>query len=146
METIWTMTIDADNPCEAATTVHATRDDAIKCLFANYNQAGIYGDEATETAAGLLIDGECLTVNFDQHPLPGRDVAGKRADGRQRMTLAQRDRLWELCAGYNMAFREDDYVLHAPDATFLPGYVEGYVGADPKTIWVGVAPDGSSSS
>jgi hypothetical protein len=81
-----------------------------------------------------------------------------RPDGKPRMTHAQRDKLWDLCAGYNVPFREDDYVLHTTRAAISigSGYVEGWIGGaahsdapfagGKKTIFVGVAPDGRSHS
>lgn len=80
-----------------------------------------------------------------------------RADGRQRMTTAQRDRLWAACGNYDVPFREDDYRLFANESSFTPGFVEGWVGggkhATPErggtekpTIYLGVAPDGRSNS
>jgi hypothetical protein len=78
-----------------------------------------------------------------------------RPDGKPRMTHAQRDKLWDLCAGYNVPFREDDYVLHSTRAAISigSGYVEGWIGGRDgdgttgrKTLYVGVAPDGRSHS
>jgi hypothetical protein len=82
--------------------------------------------------------------------LPGLNVT-KRADGTPRMTDAQRDRLWQLCGSYSVAFREDDYT----SAFDLPqGWVNGWVGGnrhgyggDGKlTIFVGVSPEGEAHS
>lgn len=78
-----------------------------------------------------------------------------RPDGKPRMTNAQRDKLWDLCAGYNVAFREDDYILHVATIPLSigAGYVEGWIGGRDgdgttgrKTLYVGVAPDGRSHS
>jgi hypothetical protein len=71
-----------------------------------------------------------------------------RADGKTRMTDAQRDRLWQLCGAYNVAFREDDY---APTFDLPDGYVAGWVGGwkgigDRRTLYVGVSPAGEASS
>jgi hypothetical protein len=85
-----------------------------------------------------------------------------RADGAPRMTHAQRDRLWDLCAGYNVPFREDDYYLYPTDRSApqrgigtMPGWVEGWVGGQDgrhetgdhrRTLYVGVDPEGRSHS
>lgn len=64
-----------------------------------------------------------------------------------RMTDAQREKLWALCGRYDVPFREDDYVHNSKESAFMPGWVEGWVGGEPNlTIYVGVAPDGSSHS
>jgi hypothetical protein len=77
-----------------------------------------------------------------------------RADGKPRMTLAQRNRLWDLCAGYNVPFREDDYYRYPDDSSMMPGWVQGWVGGRDdgsgitgrRTIEVGVSPEGESHS
>lgn len=76
-----------------------------------------------------------------------------RADGASRMTNAQRDRLWQLCARYNVPFREDDYLLSSKQSGIGAGWVEGWVGGrdgsgitSRKTIYVGVSPEGESHS
>ena len=74
-----------------------------------------------------------------------------RADGKPRMSLAQRDRLWEMCGNYNVPFREDDYVLSGRQASIGAGWVEGWVGGrdgsgitSRRTVYVGVSPEGDS--
>jgi hypothetical protein len=76
-----------------------------------------------------------------------------RADGKPRMTTAQMLTLWRLCGGYNVPFKEDDYLLLSADSAFTPGYVEGWIGGslhaagNPKsTIYVGVDPQGRANS
>lgn len=64
-----------------------------------------------------------------------------------RMTDAQRDKLWDLCGRYNVAFREDDYQIMAPDSIFgPPNWAQGWVGGKVGTIFVGVSPEGDSHS
>lgn len=78
-----------------------------------------------------------------------REYASRPVEPKPRMTDAQRDKLWELCGRYNVPFREDDYYF----PTDLPdGWVSGWVGGwfpgsdRKKTIYVGVDPEGRSSS
>lgn len=71
-----------------------------------------------------------------------------RADGKPRMTDAQRDTLWRLCGGYNVPFREDDYT---PVFDLPQGWVAGWVGGRDgtngrRTIYVGVSPQGEAHS
>ena len=67
------------------------------------------------------------------------------ANGKPRMTTAQRDKLWALCGGYNVPFREDDY--HPSQfSSSSPIMYEGWIGGQPGTIYVGVEPNGRSHS
>jgi hypothetical protein len=91
-----------------------------------------------------------------------RAIFTPRADGKPRMTDAQRDALWRLCGGYNVPFREDDYYLYPTDRSApqpgignMPGWVEGWVGGCDgrhesgdrrRTIYVGVSPEGQANS
>ena len=71
-----------------------------------------------------------------------------RADGTERMTFAQREKLWSLCGGYNVPFRENDY-CPTQFSEKAPIMYEGWVGgiSDPqKTIYVAVEPNGRSHS
>lgn len=63
-----------------------------------------------------------------------------------RMTEAQRNKLWETCGRYNVPFREDDYQLNSLDSSFMPGWVEGWIGGVETTIYLGVDPEGRSHS
>lgn len=55
------------------------------------------------------------------------------------MTVAQRDRLQELCRNYRVDFKEENYTKQFD----LPeGWVAGWVGP----IYVGVSPQGDSHS
>lgn len=79
-------------------------------------------------------------------------------ESQKRMTNAQRNRLWEMCGNYNVPFRENDYYLNPST-----GWVEGWIGGVehalpqvpdnapvvrkipvPRTIYVGVSPEGES--
>lgn len=73
-----------------------------------------------------------------------------------RMTFEQREKLWHLCQGYNVPFRETDYhrsaIGYGSYADLPPSY-EGWVGGDfysnnkaggQKTIYVMVEHDGRS--
>jgi hypothetical protein len=71
-----------------------------------------------------------------------------RSDGLSRMNHAQRNALWDKCAGYNVPFREDDY---HPQSDLPPGYYAGWIGGwegigHRRTIFVGVSPEGELSS
>src|ERR1700751_2999954 len=73
------------------------------------------------------------------------------ADGKVRMTDAQRNRLWQMCANYNVPFREDDYFMSNKQQGIGFGWVEGWVGGKDgsgvtsrRTIYVGVSPEGES--
>ena len=83
-------------------------------------------------------------------PWPANKEPNRFADQRARMSDAQRNKLWEMCADYNVPFREDDYV-------FNYGMVEGWIGGTPGgprfdgskitrpvTIYVGVELNGNS--
>jgi hypothetical protein len=69
----------------------------------------------------------------------------RRADGAPRMTIAQRDALWELCGRYNVLFREGDYL---PAFDLPDGWYNGWVGGlgSRCSLFVGVSPDGEVSS
>lgn len=77
-------------------------------------------------------------------PWPANKEPNRFADQRARMSDAQRNRLWQMCADYNVPFREDDYFRDSY------GTVEGWVGRYdnnkdyPKTIYVLVELDGRS--
>lgn len=67
------------------------------------------------------------------------------------LTLAQAERLRALCENYGVEFHAADY---KPGFDLPPGWVEGWVGGIvhagtpgfPKTIFVGVSPEGDSHS
>lgn len=73
-----------------------------------------------------------------------------RSDGTPRMTFAQREKLWQLCGGYNVPFREDDYFTEST------GFVMGWIGGfnhsglpsakEKKTIYIAVEPNGDAHS
>jgi len=75
------------------------------------------------------------------------------ANGKRRMTTKQRDALWRLCGNYNVDFSELDYFIDSKT-----GFAEGWVGGHqtvehpttkqpvPKTIYVGVSPEGEINS
>ena len=72
--------------------------------------------------------------------------AAPRSDGTPRMTIAQRDALWELADRYHVPFREDDY---HPAFDLPEGYVAGWVGGQfhrSAKLAVGVSPTGEISS
>ena len=80
----------------------------------------------------------------------------ERSDGVPRMSVKQRDKLWALCGGYNVPFREDDYSTPRTQGGGFggpKGMVEGWIGgvaANPRggsrTIYVGVEENGRSHS
>jgi hypothetical protein len=63
-----------------------------------------------------------------------------------RMTYAQRDRLWEMCGNYGVHFDEKHYQVNLLTSNMMPGWVEGWIGGEPGTIYVGVSPEGESHS
>lgn len=90
-------------------------------------------------------DHEACTVCCGDWLRPTTTVT-ERADGKPRMTNAQRDRLWALCGGYNVPFREDDY---HPTFDLPDGWVAGWIGGcvtGRRTLYVGVSPEGESHS
>ncbi len=62
------------------------------------------------------------------------------------MTEAQQARLRQLCAGYRVPFDESHYHLYPPTSIMMPGWVEGWIGGAPGTIYIGVSPEGDSHS
>lgn len=68
------------------------------------------------------------------------------------MTDAQELTLRRLCDGYGATFDAADYLLYPEDSWMMPGWVEGWVGGydgirkTPKTIYVGVSPEGDANS
>ena len=96
-----------------------------------------------------MLGGETGWPFKDERPM--KPIFAPRADGKPRMSDAQRDTLWRLCGGFNVAFREDDYLRHPDDSSMSPGWVEGWVGgsltaAGRQTIYVGVSPEGRAHS
>ena len=75
-------------------------------------------------------------------PWPANSEPNRFADQRARMSDAQRNRLWQMCADYNVPFREDDYQLNFNN--MQSGWVEGWIGGEPGTIYTGVSPKGDS--
>lgn len=59
------------------------------------------------------------------------------------LTPAQREALTALCARYGVPFREEDY---RPSSDLPAGYVAGWAGGSPGTIYVGCDADGAVSS
>lgn len=58
-------------------------------------------------------------------------------------TEAQLNRLRILCENYSVPFNEDDYL---PAFDLPAGWVCGWVGGKPGTLFVGVSPEGEASS
>lgn len=75
-------------------------------------------------------------------PCPSGYTIKEITDTEGRMSFLQREALWNLCGRYNVPFREDDYRLYPKDSSICKGYVEGWVGGRPGTIYVGVDPYG----
>lgn len=92
------------------------------------------------------------------HGIPSSyEIEPAREDEEGRMTQAQRDKLWDLCGRYNVPFREDDYhpaTFSKDSPVMYEGWVGGYQEVEhpttkqptPKTIYVGVEPNGRSHS
>lgn len=59
------------------------------------------------------------------------------------MTPAQETRLRELCASYHVEFDPEHY---QPQFDLPSGYVAGWVGGKPGTLYVGVSAEGVASS
>lgn len=93
----------------------------------------------------LYMNLPSFSYNVREIPEPNH-----RADGTPRMTFAQREKLWQLCGGYNVPFREDDYFTEST------GFVMGWIGGfnhsglpsakEKKTIYVAVEPNGDAHS
>ena len=60
-----------------------------------------------------------------------------------KMNTAQREKLTLLCERFNVDFRESDYLVSPFGMT---GWVEGWLGGKPGTLYVGVSPEGESHS
>jgi len=72
-----------------------------------------------------------------------RDEAARAERDLATMTDAQARTLIDLCTRYRVTFDPNDYRTQFD----LPsGYVGGWVGGEPGTIYVGCAPDGAISS
>lgn len=59
-------------------------------------------------------------------------------------TEAQEATLRRLCEGYRVEFNYSDYFTK--DFSLPSGYVTGWIGGKPGTIYVGVDSDGAASS
>jgi len=59
------------------------------------------------------------------------------------ITEAQEATLRRLCDGYKVEYNPDHY---GPAFDLPTGYVAGWVGGQPGTLFVGVDPDGNASS
>lgn len=62
------------------------------------------------------------------------------------MTEAQTNALRRLCESFRVEFDPNDYRLYPADSWMMPGWVEGWVGGSPGTLYVGVSPEGESHS
>jgi hypothetical protein len=102
---------------------------------------------AAERDMHYHCDRDIVRLGTDNEELKAKLAAlnaeAPRADGRPRMTTAQRNRLWELCGSYNVAFREDDY---RPQFDLPIGYVGGRLGGADGSVFVGVSPEGRVSA
>ena len=121
--------VEVENDCEGAK--------AIKSLL----YLGRRSDETPADLAGIEVFEVTEIVNHEG-----------------RMTFEQREKLWALCKGYNVPFRETDYhrsaIGYGSYADLPPSY-EGWVGGDfysnnkaggQKTIYVMVEHNGRSHS
>lgn len=71
------------------------------------------------------------------------DAARAAEHTAEHINLAQETRLRALCAGYKVEYNP----LHYTTMFDLPkGYVGGWVGGKPGTLFVGVSPEGEPSS
>jgi hypothetical protein len=85
-------------------------------------------------------------------PWPASGEPNRFADQRARMSDAQRNKLWDMCGRYNVPFREDDYVFDSWNNGMVEGWIGGFQTVPhvttkqpiPKTIYVGVEPNGDS--
>lgn len=74
----------------------------------------------------------------------GAPRSARVVDARKTMTSAQEARLRLLCKRYNVRFDPTDY--HPAALATWSGWVEGWIGGKPGTLFVGVSPAGASHS
>lgn len=116
-------------------------------------------DFTTENMESVLYLGvEKKRSQYPEIPDPGRRKITEIVSVEGRMTMAQREKLWELCGRYQVPFRESDYDGPFKGEAFfdkdLKGWIEGWVGGPlhnghnnmKKTIYVGVDPEGNVHS
>ena len=115
----------------------------------------VHDDESTiESVRSVLYLGtrkaeECPGFDIS---IPLIETISQVTNAPGRMTFHQREKLWHLCAGYNVPFREEDYSA-APigfgSYSNEPPMYEGWIGGltmRNKTLYVGVEPNGRSHS
>ena len=104
----------------------------------------------------IYLGNKTAQEEFPEVPKIRRPEVTEIVNHEGRMTFEQREKLWHLCQGYNVPFRETDYhrsaVGYGSYADKPPSY-EGWVGGDfysnnkaggQKTIYVMVEHDGRS--
>lgn len=62
------------------------------------------------------------------------------------MTDAQLEKLEWLCGRWGRGFNPAHYRIHPEGSSSMAGWVEGWIGGAEGTLYVAVAPDGSSHS
>lgn len=89
---------------------------------------------------------DCPETGGSEDHLPDelRDKAIEHADS--GWTLEQLHKVETLCHRYTAKFRYSDYRRYPDDASMMKGYVEGWIGGQQTTIFVGVEPNGDSHS
>lgn len=62
------------------------------------------------------------------------------------MNPAQEAKLKQLCRNYSVPFKHEHYVSFDEDGPMMAGWVEGWLGGLPGTLFVGVSPIGEAAS
>lgn len=122
---------------------------AVACEYVYTEANGENSDEsaaeAIEFYMGLAVNDhdDVLTLVREYWyavPKPLRDLLEYNEEG---LTMAQHVALSGLCQRYNVAFSSEHY---APQFDLPDGYVAGWIGGAPGTLYVGCSEDGEVSS
>lgn len=101
----------------------------------------------------LCLTGD-LELAIDKANVMAKELVAARAEIRpadydlpywqaQHLTVAQRDKLRDLCERFGVQFDPTAFVVYADDKPIMAGYAEGWIG---NALLVGVEPNGDSHS
>lgn len=122
-------TIERDREYENETSTEITLSDSWKDQFRQF----IWDSGEAETGGREDHVSDSLQAKAIEHADSG-------------WTMAQRRKVEQLCWRYKAEFRYSDYRRYADNARMMASYVEGWVGGQETTIYVGVSPEGDSHS